>query len=230
MAIVTRMHVLPRVATGPKLAAGHVTLTDVAELAPSRVGDDELVTEERLARVVLECHSSQFVEFASLEIAGGSLADSDWYRTNWVDVALEGVDAANASFTESGLKRIAWRNSRLVGIGLSGCTLHDVAHLDCVAQMANFRFAHLQRVEFVDCDLTGADFTNARLQEVSFLGCRLEGATFSHATSDRVLFHGGELQGIRGLGGLRGATIHVADVSTIAQEMAAELGIQLTAG
>ena len=224
------MHVLPRVATGPKLAAGHVSLTDADELAPSKVGDDELVTEQRFARVVLDSHTSQFVEFASLEVCGGSLADSDWYRTNWVDVALEGVDAANAAFTESGLKRIAWRNSRLVGIGLSGCTLHDVAHLDCIATMANFRFAHLQRVEFVDCDLSGADFTNARLQEVSFLGCRLEGATFSHATSNRVLLHGGELEGIRGLGGLKGATIHADDITTIAQEMAAELGIQLTAG
>ncbi|MEL4356868.1 MULTISPECIES: pentapeptide repeat-containing protein [unclassified Luteococcus] len=223
------MQSLPRPATAPRLSARHVTLADVAEVGSGRAGSDELVTDLRVGSVALAAHSSEFVELVSLEIGGGSLADSDWYRTTWVDIRLEGVDGANAAFVESGLKRIRWQRCRLVGLTLSGCTLADVAHLDCLLGMANFRFANLTRVEFVDCDLTGADFTNARLTEVGFTDCVLREATFSHASCDRVVLQGGDLSGLRGLDGLRGATVRVDNLADIAQEMATELGLQLIA-
>lgn len=223
------MQPLPRPVTAPKLSSRHVTLSELAELGPTQAGSDELVTDHRIGTVALAAHSSEFVELVSLEIGGGSLADSDWYRTNWVDLRLESVDAANASFTESGLKRVTWQRCRLVGLALSGCTLADVTHAECLLGMANFRFANLSRVDFVGCDLTGADFTNARLTDVTFTDCVLAGATFSHASCGRVVLQGGELGGLRGLDGLRGATVRVDNLSDIAQEMATELGFQLIA-
>ena len=222
------MQALPRHAHPPKLSERDVRLAPLADLGPSRVGSDDLVTEQAVEQLSLSAHSSEFVELASLTVARGSLADSDWYRTNWVDVQLSGVDAANAAFTESGLKRVEWRGARLVGVVLSGCTLTDTSHADCQLQLANFRFANLQRVSFTGCDLSGADFTNARLQDVSFTDCNLQGATFAHATSTRVSLAGGSLAGLKGLDGLRGATIHVDDLYDIAQEMATALGFQLT--
>ncbi|GAA1393113.1 pentapeptide repeat-containing protein [Luteococcus peritonei] len=221
------MQALPRHAHPPKLSEREVRLQSVADLGPSSVGSDDLVTEQEVTLLSLEAHSTEFVELASLRVARGSLADSDWYRTNWVDVELNGVDAANAAFTESGLKRVAWRGCRLVGIALSGCTLADLEHRDCQMSLANFRFANLQRVSFTGCDLTGADFTNARLQDVSFTDCTLEGASFSQATSTRVSLSGGSLVGLKGLDGLRGATIRVDDLYDIAHEMAGELGLHL---
>lgn len=221
------MQALPRHSSPPKLSERQVSLSDLAELGPSLVGSDELVTEHRVARISLESHGSEFVEFASLQVQGGSLADSDWYRTNWVDVELSGLDSANAAFTESGLKRVAWHGARLVGVVLSGCTLQDVAHHGCQMSLANLRFANLQRVDFVECDLSGADFSNARLQDVSFTDCSLEGASFSQASCERVLLSGGSLAGLRGLDGLRRATIRVDELGDIAQEMAAALGFHL---
>ncbi|MEL4505847.1 pentapeptide repeat-containing protein [Luteococcus sp. H138] len=223
------MQALPRPATAPKLGPRHVTLSDVAEVGPAQAGSDELVTEQRVRALALDAHSSEFTELVSLEIAGGSLADSDWYRTTWVDVRLDGADGANAAFTESGLKRVAWQRCRLVGLALSGCTLADVSHTECLLGMANFRFASLTRVEFLGCELTGADFTNARLLDVTFTDCVLTDATFTQASCEQVVLQGGELSGIRGLDGLRGATIHVDNLTEIAQEMATQLGFQLIA-
>lgn len=221
------MQPLPRQATPPRLAAGQARLTDVADLLPSAVESDALVTDQHVGRLHLDQHGSEFVELVSLDVGGGTLADSDWYRTTWVDVALQGVDAANARFTESGHKRIAWRQCRMTGFAASGCTLQDTAHEGCLLAMVNYRFASLQRVTFTDCDLGGADFTNARLTDVTFRGCRLTGATFSHAECQRVLFSGGDLVGLTGLDGLRGASFEVDDVAAIAQEMAVALGFRL---
>ncbi len=221
------MQVLPRVATAPRLTPRHVALDDLADLGPSLVDSDTLVTEQRVHSIALTAHSSEFVEMASLAVEGGTLADSDWYRTNWVDVALSSVDAANASFTESGLKRIIWDHCRMTGIQAGGCTIEDAGHLGCPMTMANLRFSNLQRVVFDGCDLTGADFTSARLTDVTFLDCQLGGAQFQQAQCSRVLVAGGSLGGIRGLSGLRGATFRLDGLDEIAQEMASELGFRL---
>ncbi|WP_420174977.1 pentapeptide repeat-containing protein [Luteococcus sp. OSA5] len=221
------MHLIPRPATEPRLAPDHVTLTPREELGPADVGDDDLVTDLHLSAIALPDHTSHYAELVSLRIDGGSLAGSRWYRTNWVDLALRQADAANTAFHESTLKRVTWQECRLVGLTLSGCTLTDVAHRDCLLSMANLRFANLNRVEFVGCDLRGADFTSARLTEVRFIDCLLDEANFTEARCDRVEINGGALAGLRGIDGLRGASIQVSDVLELAGPMARALGLEL---
>lgn len=221
------MHAVPGLAHAPKLGPSHVELSACEDLGPSQVGSDDLVTELRVAHVALAAHCTEFVEFASLDLAGGSLADSDWYRTNWVDVRLSGIDAANAAFTESGGKRLVWQACRMTGFSAGGCTLADVTHDDCQLTMANFRFANLQRVRFTDCDLTGADFASCRLTDVVFDGCVLTDAQFSQARCERVAFTRCTLVGLRGIDGLRGASFAPTALPELAPLMAAALGIVL---
>ncbi|MGO4957745.1 pentapeptide repeat-containing protein [Luteococcus sp. Sow4_B9] len=224
------MQALPKVATEPKTSSQHVTLSPRSSLGSSDVTDDSLVTELVIGELALEQHSSEFVELASVLVQAGGLASSDWYRTNWVDVELHDVDAANASFTESGLKRVLWSRARLVGLQASGCTLHDVIHRECPMAMSSLRFANMTRVTFVDCDLSGVDFTHARLADVTFLNCRLDGAQFSQAQCERVLVRGGSLEAIQGLDGLRGAVFDDVDLADLAHQMASLLGLQLMVG
>lgn len=218
---------LPRAAAGPKLSPLQVELDDVDRLGPEHFGDDELVTELRCGELAIAGIANEFVELASVEVGHGSLATSRWRRSNWVDVQLRATDGANATFTESGWHRTAWTDCRLTGLSLAGCTLQDVTFTDCLLDMANLRFTNFKRVGFTRCRLIGADFSNAMLNEVTFDDCTLDEATFAHARSEVVLVDGGSIAGIKGLDGLRGASIRHDQVVDLAREMAAALGLQL---
>lgn len=225
---VTAMQALPHRVTAPMLDPA--ALAPQPDLGPGAAESDAFLSELAVQQLALSSHSSEFVELATVDVAGGSLADSDWYRTNWVDVAVRDADAANACFTESGLKRTSWQRCRMTGISLSGCTLTDLGLEQCQLGMANLRFANLARVEFTGCDLSGADFSSARLADVTFTDCVLDGARFADAHCNRVVVNGGSMVGIGNIDGLRGAHIHMDNLQDLAAEMANALGLVLVTG
>jgi uncharacterized protein YjbI with pentapeptide repeats len=106
--------------------------------------------------------------------------------------------------------------------------LHDVAVRESVADMSVWRFAKLERVEFTNCRLAQSDWNSAELKHVSFVGCDLTDADFNHAQLDAVSFATCNFDGIRGVTGLRGATVDAANLVDLTVPMAAALGIDVS--
>lgn len=199
----------------------------LASASPSlaELGDDFVLQDAAWCDAALGGERVEFAELMSVRLARGDLAGSDWYRCAWVDVDAEALDLANALFTESQWRRITLRHSRLTGVQLAGCTLEDAEVRDCVVDLANLRFTTLRRVAFVDCQLRGIEFTSAELSDVSFSGCDLGEVQFSQARCQRVRLSDCRLDGLRGVDGLRGATIAPLDLGALTLQFAAALGI-----
>lgn len=201
-----------------------------AELAPVAPGPTEFATDLVLEDAdwrdaAMAGERAEFAEITTSRLGASDFSGSDWYRSSWIDVDSDGLDLANAQFTECGLRRVALRNGRLTGIGLAGCAIEDTLVSGCVVDLANLRFAKLTRVRFENCSLVGSEFISAPLTDVAFVDCDLSAVQFTQATCRRVRISGCRLDGVRGVEGLRGATIAPVDLTALTHQLAAALGI-----
>lgn len=209
--------------TPPRLSA----LTD-ATLGSSHVTDEQLVTGLAVAEVFLAAASTEFVELARCQFAGGSFADSQWYRSRWVDVSLTEIDLANASFTESSLERVAFDGCRMTGLQAPVGRLQDVSFTRCTLDVANFRSAALRRVHFEDCQLVNSQWTGATFEGVAFTRCDLTEARFVNpGRISSLRFEQTTFDRTTGLTNLRGARIAGADLSALALQLADEVGLSI---
>lgn len=198
----------------------------VADLAGTDFADDALVAERHAATVALAHHGCEFIEWSQCRADGGSLADSDWYRPTWRDLAWADLDAANSAVDEGSLARLEITRSRLTGIVWSGSTLTDVSFTDCVLDLAALRDCTLLRVTFTGCRMVGIDLSMAKFSDVRFDGCDLSEAQFHQArVVTRTRVEGCELAGARGLAQLRGLVVQPVDLIAFTAQLAAELGI-----
>ncbi len=196
-----------------------------AEISLERFASDLLLEDSRWPNPQFAGERAEFAELNAVRIRGGQLSSTDWYRGTWVDVAADGVDLANGAFEESAWRRVFIDRCRLTGIVLSGCQLEDVTITGGVLDLANLRFATLNRVRLEDCVLTGSEFTSAELTDVTFANCDLAGAELSQVKCKRVHIVGCNLEGLRGVEYLRGAAVAPLDLTSLAMQLAAALGI-----
>lgn len=103
---------------------------------------------------------------------------------------------------------------------------------DCVFQGVKFdeigfRFSSFKRVRFENCMLRQADFSNAKLTQVTFTGCNLESANFVSATCKDVDITTEDLSAVKGILGLKGATISEVQLLQLAPLLATELGFRV---
>jgi uncharacterized protein YjbI with pentapeptide repeats len=185
------------------------------ELERVRVaGEDAELHAPRLSLDTVRCEG--------LRIAAAHLPRLRAYMTWWEDCDLSNADMSNADIRHAVLRR-----SRLTGLGAVEASLRDVLVESCKLDLANWRFAHLERVEFRACVLSDADFSSATLRTVRFDGCDLSAAQFAHAVLDDVDLRGSQLERIGGLDGLRGARIGNEQLLELAPALAAHLGLHV---
>ena len=120
---------------------------------------------------------------------------------------------------------MAFRRGMHSGIVLSDTSIKDVIFEGAKLNLANLRIAKLRRVRFVGCDLTEADFQGADMQSVAFVDCDLSRAEFAGCKMKDVDLRGSDISTIRGVAGLKGGQIDTAQLISISQVMAAELGL-----
>jgi len=141
------------------------------------------------------------------------------------DCIFKNCDLSGVRATEGSWIRIHSLTGRMVGMDCSRSTLKDVVFEGCKLNMTNFRFAKLVRVHFIDCALAEVDFQSAELTDVTFEGCHMEKTAFDHCRAVRVDMRKSELIAIRGWQSLKGATIDLLQLATVAPQLAAELGL-----
>jgi uncharacterized protein YjbI with pentapeptide repeats len=113
----------------------------------------------------------------------------------------------------------------MTGWDVSRGAIKDVHFLNCKIDIANFRFAKMQRVRFEDCVLVGADFAAAHLTDVSFERCILERTDFSQSHLKQVDFRTSDMRGLSGWQYLKGAIIDNTQLLEAAPYLAQEIGI-----
>ena len=123
------------------------------------------------------------------------------------------------------LRRVAFRESRLVGIDFGEARLADVSFEDCKLDYANFRHSEIDQVTFTDCALAEADFQGARIRRTRFSGCTLDRADFTKVELEDVDARGSSLALAGSVLGLRGLTIDSLQLIELSRSMAAEIGI-----
>jgi hypothetical protein len=205
----------------------HDNLTERAELTGSDLEDDSLVEGLAVADLALEWHNCEFVEWGTCTVAGGTAANSEWFKPSWYDLSGANTDLANARLTEAGVRRAAFNDCRMTGFDLSQAVVQDAVFTGCLLDLANLRFAKLSRVRFVDCRLRGADLSSAQLTDVSFEGCDLSEVQFHGLRTIRGRIRASQLAGAKTISGLRGMAIDPLDIVELSHQLAAELGILL---
>lgn len=167
------------------------------------------------------------VRFARCRVSGVSLADSHFLGLELRDVRCLATDAAGARWPEVSMTRVEFHDCRLSGIDLAQATLRHVRFAGCRLDAANLRMIDADHVRFDDCDLRDTDFGAAKLRSVAFAGSRLEAVEFSGAHCESVDLRGALVLSIRGVAGLRGATIGADQVVPLAPAVFADLGITI---
>jgi uncharacterized protein YjbI with pentapeptide repeats len=151
-------------------------------------------------------------------------------RLGLLDCAFERCDLAGLDITHSSLVRVEIAGSRLTGLAGSQALLRDVVLRDCRMDVAELRDARLERVTFERCDLRELDLQGTRLHEVRFHGCDLSEAILLGADCTRCELRDCTYRDLRGIEGLRGASIAWPDAMELAPAFAAALGVRMLEG
>lgn len=191
-------------------------IEDGAELAHREIAGAAWV-DMRLAAI----HATEVV-FRDADLTGSVFVDPVFR-----DIVFKHPKLANATIRGGMLTRILIEGGRLTGLEVVETEIRDAVWRACGADMATFRHARLERVTFEDCSLREADFMGVRGQAVRFHDCDLRGANFGHAELTRSEFRRCRLDDIEGIEGLRGTSMELEQMLTLAPALARALGVGL---
>ena len=144
-----------------------------------------------------------------------------------VGVTIEDCDVIGVTAEGSRLDRVTVTGSRVRGVTWAGGVIRDVT-LDTVnGADVSCRFSTLRVVTFRDCQLPEADFTEVEFDQVLLERCDLRSAKFDHAKVKKLRITGCNLAGASGALDLRGASMELDDVLSLAPSLARESGITI---
>jgi uncharacterized protein YjbI with pentapeptide repeats len=190
--------------------------------------DDESEIEDvRLSHARFGAETYTLVDWRYATFDACSLAGSTWNRSHFTDAVFHDCDLANAVCDKSGFERVRFRRGRMTGFTASGCTLTDVQIDEALADLSVWRFAKLEHAVIRDCRLTQSDWMSAALTNVRFERCDFSAANFSQCQLDGVSFARCAFDGVRGVDGLRGATVDRTALYDLTEPMAAALGLTI---
>ena len=143
------------------------------------------------------------------------------------DIVMQHIEAAGLQAYKGSWLRAEVKSSRLTGADLGESSFEDCVFSGVKLDDAGLRYATFKRVRFTNCVLRGTDFTGARLSNVSFDGCDLEGAVFDAVVCAMVDLRSEDLTKVKGVLGLRGATIANEQLMQLAPVLAQALGLDV---
>ncbi|MCA9309485.1 pentapeptide repeat-containing protein [Candidatus Saccharibacteria bacterium] len=145
------------------------------------------------------------------------------------------IDISDSAFVDSFMNnvetfrsivlRVTFDSTQMTGLQLAEGAITDVVFKNCRMNLTNFRNAQFTRCMFIDCDLREADFGGSQFENVLFECCQLEDAEFSNASSKRLEISDCRLGAIKGVSGLRGATVDEINITELAPLFAVDYSI-----
>lgn len=161
------------------------------------------------------------------KLEGASLTGLVFDKFELTDCQCTKLEAAALRTHKANLLRVVIADSRLTGAEFAEAHLEDCTFKNIKFDEAGFRFASFKRVRFENCMLQRADFSNATFDQVTFTGCDLEESSFVSASCKDVDVTTEELGSIKGILGLKGATISEIQLMQLAPLLANELGFRI---
>lgn len=187
--------------------------------------DGALIEGAHITSAVMTGQSGRRINFDSCILEHSEISSCQLKKADLIDVEFNDCLIFGTNFDGSSWQRVVIKSGMQSGIVLSDATIKDAVFDHAKLNLANFRSAILTRVEFKGCDLTEADFSGATLHSVTFSDCNLTGTWFSGCSLNDVDLRSSTLVNLHGVGGLKGAKIDTAQLISLAQTMAAELGL-----
>lgn len=148
-------------------------------------------------------------------------------RLEMTDSECVRLEGAALRAYKANMLRVRLSESRLTGAEFAEARFEDCTFKNVKFDEAGFRFASFTRVRFENCMLRQADFSNAKFLHVTLTGCDLENASFVSVSCRHVDITTEDLMLVKGLLGLKGATISEMQLMQVAPLLAAELGFHI---
>jgi uncharacterized protein YjbI with pentapeptide repeats len=172
--------------------------------------------------------SDEPVELSDKQWHGERLGPADFAaNSELVDLTLTECDVVGVLADKSRLERVTITNSRLRGTSWAGGVVRGVVLDNVTGADVSFRFSTLRSVTIRDSQIPGVDFTSVEFEEVRLERCSLPRAVFDHARVKSLRIESNDLAGATGVINLRGASMDLDDVLSIAPSHAREIGIQV---
>lgn len=166
-------------------------------------------------------------ELRSAVLDGVDLSGSRLQPVELVDSTLRGVDLSNAVWQRVDARRTELVDCRGTGLRLSIDVAADLWVSDSRFDYAVLRLDRVRGLAvFSGCSFREAEFAGA-LDRVVFDGCDLAGVEFAAGSAAGCDLRSSSLVGARGLATLRGARVTVEQTLTVADRLAAELGLSV---
>ncbi|HSX27952.1 MAG TPA: pentapeptide repeat-containing protein [Candidatus Saccharimonadales bacterium] len=201
---------------------------DVSNLTPitaHQLTADATLDQVLLAEADFTGNEAKNLTFDDSLLERVSFTEAKIDKLSLSDTVVKTSDFSAARCSGGSFIRVRFVGGRLSGIDLSRSLLKDVVFEGCKLDMANFRFAKLERVQFIECNLTETDFQAAELVDVNFTSSHLERTEFGQCKVKNVDARQAELLDIRGWQDLKGLKIDSLQLVMIAPQLAANIGI-----
>jgi len=161
--------------------------------------------------------------FSNERLGPGELADN----SEIVEVTFEDCDVVGILAQKSRIERVSITGSRVRGVTWAAGIIRGLTVDTVTTKDLSCRFSTLRVVTFQDCQLPEADFTEVEFDQVVIERCDLRGAKFDHAKVKSLRIAGCNLAGASGAISLRGASMDLDDVLSLAPSLARENGITI---
>lgn len=183
--------------------------------------------------------------FASLDFAGQKADDATFLGCRVERCVLDGVSMRRAHVAECRIDELAaasldaadsvWRDAlitvRRVGALLAtGASLTSVRMRGGRLDLVDLSGAKLATVAFEGCAIGELDLGTVEARDLTLEGCEIELLDLTGAHLVRADFTGAAVGSVRGIAGLRGATITSGQLIGLAPLMADQLGIKIREG
>jgi len=182
------------------------------------------------------------VHFAVLDLEGQTADDAAFLGCRLERCGLDGVSMRRARVSECLLDEIhatsldaadtVWRDSlmtvRRVGALLTiGATWSSVRVRGGRLDLVDLSGAKMAGVAFDGCSIGELDLGTAEARDLTLEGCQIELLDVTGARLVRADFTGAAIGAVKGVEGLRGASISASQMVDLAPQMAAHLGIKV---
>lgn len=144
------------------------------------------------------------------------------------DSKLIRLRANNIETFRGNLIKCEFEKCEFTGLQLPNAQVKDVVFTNCRMNLANFRQVKFERCLFVECDLNETDFAASTFTKTGFVECSLEKTEFSNCQNKQLFFDNCSLSSIRGISGLKNATVSQQNLIEIAPLVIADYGINVT--
>jgi uncharacterized protein YjbI with pentapeptide repeats len=115
------------------------------------------------------------------------LNESLWKRVIFEDCVFDSCDLTRSRFTQTTIRNVAFRRSKLMGIDWSDVAKNPVFSFEeCDLRYSSFVGTNLRKTRICDCKALEANFFDCDLVESDFSGTDLDGANFESSDLTRA--------------------------------------------